>query len=289
MDRPQYEDTSEAQRKIPSLKFFCIKNIGISNPDEYRDIINNDISMEIHKEIILFQEYIQMILDIKKIVLDNDYTIYGGFVRDFIIGKIPFFDIDVFHYEHGKSTERFTECIEGFVSILKNKYKVEIIKKSEDFYPSVKIVVYHKEYKELYINMDITVGGSTKTDDFDINRFSLEKSHVRSKLGGNIHFNGKHESSCSLGYFKSYPGGMRNLVDINNISSEKNCSCIQSSIDRIKRKEFYLLLDDGNVAIYNKEFLSGCRSYNVKISDRISRMIDRGWKMLNVDYLFEDV
>ena len=36
----------------------------------------------------------------------------------------------------------------------------------------------------------------------------------------------------------------------------------------IKRKEFYLLSDDDG-------------SHNVKISDRINKMIHRGWKMVN--------
>jgi len=301
------------KEKCKSLRSLSCKSLIKTNPRLLFDyLISNEEWIYMKKEEKeLYGVYTNLIASIKICIFNHGGKIFGGFVRDFVIGKRSFSDIDAyFRYVKGDEYDSFGihgycfgqnskihylgKLIQQIIDDLSKLYDVEFIDRRElSLYSTLKLKVMYKKNDNIYINIDLSAKDDTDNvvgDDFDVNQFILDQNKKRDE-------------------FVTLKGKIVNLE-----STHLNDRYINSVLQRIKRKKFIVLDRTGSPSLkhvnksvdkrVNKNIygdlckyrdtrfydLFGSRFYDLfggrfppkdVLIERVYKMKEKGWAMLN--------
>ena len=286
--------------KVKSLRSLSCKSLIKTNPRLLFDyLINSEEWIYMKKgEKKLYGVYINLIEYIKKNIVDCGSKIFGGFVRDFVIGKRSFSDIDAYfryvkedeyeydnYYEYygfqNRNVCRLGQLIQKIRQNLSYLYYVELVGYHElSLYSTVKLKVSHKQNDKIYIYVDLSVKDDINSivgDDFDVNQFVLDRDEEKNEF---VALKGKR---------------------VNLKFTHLNDGYINSVLKRVKRKEYIVLDLKGDPSlkhIYKRNCDGLCKlrntfSYDVfgdylgifskkdVLIKRICKMNERGWTILN--------
>lgn len=209
---------------------------------------NGDLPEDVRAEVIEIRDHLRMMhKHIVNGIFQCDGVVYGGFVRDTILGAMPHdIDCNMPYIEYIEDlVDYLNRDIDGITFIAQKQTSTEC-----SDYAYSHLIVSTSDMPDVQVSVDVSsYFGNVDSIDFDVNTLIMtDETHIL------------------INYGREMP-----IIDINMVEL----------LQKIREKKFSLLCKDQNNNITTEchecvNFLSPCGHI---IAERIQRMVKRGWTL----------